>query len=227
MGGCPATRPPHPPLAHPPPTRPSRSDPSTPSHPYRHLRAHPSRHSRAGGNPPGGAASLPRTTPITAPSSLPPHGRRASDRAATAQRPPATPAIRPWRLRRDGSTLSPCVTRPPPAPPPWRPHNPPPQSRRAATRRGSDPPKSNQIANPTPKLPPRPQKQTTTHFALPSFRKRKKTPNYPPKLNIQTRPADDPAVATPQPSPHKAVAQRPVAPATGNPGWGPRLVGSA
>ena len=28
----------------------------------------------------------------------------------------ATPAIRLWRLRRDGSTLPPCVTRPPPAP---------------------------------------------------------------------------------------------------------------
>ena len=53
-------------------------------------------------------------------------------------------------------------------------------------------PKSNQIANPTPKLPPRPQRQTIARFALPRFRKREKTLNYPPKLNIQTRPPAPP-----------------------------------
>ena len=70
---------------------------------------------------------------------------------------------------------------------------------RVAARRGPSPhhsprPKSNQIANPTPKLPPRPQKQTIALFPLSSFRKREKTLNYPPKLNIQTRPPAPPWV---------------------------------
>ncbi len=71
-------------------------------------------------------------------------------------------------------------------------------------------PKSNQIANPTPKLPPRPQKQTIALFPLSSFRKREKTLNYPPKLNIQTRP---PAPPCPNPRPQSRRA------ATGAPGW--------
>ena len=127
------------------------------------------------------------------PPNLPPRARRAADRSDL---PSATTA----------STLNPLSSThehaqwPHPAiSTPWA--QPTPTSRRAATR-----PKSNQIANPTPKLPTRPQKQTTTHFALASFRKRKKTLHYPTKLNIQTRPAGDPAVATPQPSPHVAVA---------------------
>ena len=48
---------------------------------------------------------VPHATPVAPPAHPPPQSRRASD-----------PAIRPWRLRRDGYTLPPCVTRPPPTP---------------------------------------------------------------------------------------------------------------
>ena len=123
---------------------------------------------------------------------------------------------------REGRPLHPTVI-PAPTPPSF------PRKResRAGRRRGAPPtrpsrqrpatrPKSNQIANPMPKPPPRPQKQTIALFALSSFRKREKTLNYPPKLNIQTRPP------APPPSPHMAVApataQRPGIQG-GAPGW--------
>ena len=77
---------------------------------------------------------------------------------------------------------------------PWA--QPRPQSRRAATR-----PKSNQIANPTPKLRRGPKSKQSPILHSPASESAKKTLHYPTKLNIQTRPAGDPAVATPQRSP--------------------------
>ena len=55
--------------------------------------------------PRGSRGPLPANHHLPSPSP-PPNVRR-----------PSNPAIRPWRLRRDGYTLPPCLTRPPPATP--------------------------------------------------------------------------------------------------------------
>ena len=81
-----------------PPVNPSRS--LAPHHTQpRHPRTHPRRHPRT--HPP---------PPLNPPPTWPSRQRPVA--LATA----SDPAIRLWRLRRDGSTLPPCVTRPPPAP---------------------------------------------------------------------------------------------------------------
>ena len=80
-----------------------------------------------------------------------------------------------------------------PVPPPWRPRNPPPTK---PSR--SDPswqrPAPNPIKSPTPRRSYRrgPKSKQSPLLHLPASESAKKTLNYPPKLNIQTRPPAPP-----------------------------------
>ena len=123
--------------------------------------------------------------------------RRGASPTCLSRRRPQRPAIRHYRLDPQSSILYPQ---------PMSTHSGPTQpSRRrgrshahkavaqrpvvAATR-----PKSNQIANPMPKLRRGPKSKQSPFLHFPASESAKKTLHYPPKLNIQTRPPAPPWV---------------------------------
>ena len=81
------------------------------------LRTLDSRVAGQSGAPPAVVArGIPLTTLCPTPSPSRPQHTLPRKAVALATRRASDPAIRPWRLRREGYTVPPCVTRPPPTP---------------------------------------------------------------------------------------------------------------
>ncbi len=95
---------------------PSTTSPSTGSYAKVSERWIPGEAGQSGAPPAVAARGIPLTTLCPTPSPSRPQHTLPHKAVALATRRASDPAIRPWRLRRDGYTLPPCVTRPPPTP---------------------------------------------------------------------------------------------------------------